>query len=292
MHKGGLKTTVATTIVIGLLLATDAFAWYRYTKTSSELQTTQNDMATLQASTTESLKLISDENTRLAEALANEQAKVEDLEDDNRRAERKVDELEKLSELDPELLKKYSRVYFLNENYEPSRLSSISTEYLLNTEKPAQVHSEVRKYLSRLIDGAEDDDIELKVVSAYRSFDTQKTLKDGYVVTYGSGTANQFSAEQGYSEHQLGTAVDFTTPAVGGAYNSFAQTDAYTWLLENAHQYGFILSYPQGNTYYQFEPWHWRFVGVDLARYLHKKNKNFYDMDQRDIDDYLGEIFD
>ena len=108
---------------------------------------------------------------------------------------------------------------------------------------------------------------------------------------YGAG-ANQFSADQGYSEHQLGTALDFATTEIGAGFDGFEKTDAYRWLLDNAYQYGFILSYPQNNNYYQFEPWHWRFVGRDLAKKLSKEDKNFYDLDQREIDEYLISFFD
>jgi LAS superfamily LD-carboxypeptidase LdcB len=73
---------------------------------------------------------------------------------------------------------------------------------------------------------------------------------------------------------------------------SFENTDAYKWLQENGYRYGFILSYPKGNSYYVYEPWHWRFVSEDLARRLHRKNENFYDWDQRDIDQYLLNFFD
>jgi hypothetical protein len=62
--------------------------------------------------------------------------------------------------------------------------------------------------------------------------------------------------------------------------------------LDNAHRYGFILSYPEGNDFYIFEPWHWRFVGRDLARHLDRnEDETFYTMDQRDINEYLLEIF-
>jgi D-alanyl-D-alanine carboxypeptidase len=283
---------VTVSIIIGALAITDAVGWYMYALAHTTAKKAQNEVVTKSLDYEAQIALIGEEKTKLEEALANEQAKVADLEKDNKRAEKKVDELEELSELDPELLKKYSRVYFLNENYTPERLSEIDSEYLLKADSKLQIHKEVERYLSRMMDAAEDDGIDLKVLSSYRSFKTQMALKDGYVVTYGAGTANQFSAEQGYSEHQLGTAVDLTTPAIGGAYVSFAKTEAYKWLLENAHSYGFILSYPEGNTYYQFEPWHWRFVGVDLARRLERRDMSFYEMDQRDIDDYLGDIFD
>jgi len=79
---------------------------------------------------------------------------------------------------------------------------------------------------------------------------------------------------------------------VGANLTGFENTEAYTWLQENAYKYGFVLSYPKGNGYYVFEPWHWRFVGKDLAIKLHREDKNFYDLDQRQIDEYLVSIFD
>ena len=136
-----------------------------------------------------------------------------------------------------------------------------------------------------------NEDGNLLVASAFRSFGTQTVLKNTYTVTYGAGSANQFSADQGYSEHQLGTTVDFTTKALSGNLNGFQNTPEYKWLQDNAHKYGFVLSYPEGNTYYKYEPWHWRFVGIDLATDLHEDEKNFYDEDQRVIDSYLGVMF-
>ncbi|MFH1704471.1 MAG: M15 family metallopeptidase, partial [Patescibacteria group bacterium] len=101
-----------------------------------------------------------------------------------------------------------------------------------------------------------------------------------------------FSADQGYSEHQLGTAVDLITTGLGGKTDGFENTTAYQWLLSNAYRFGFVLSYPNGNSYYSYEPWHWRFIGVKLATYLHDNKLNFYDADQRSIDTYLINIFD
>jgi D-alanyl-D-alanine carboxypeptidase len=132
---------------------------------------------------------------------------------------------------------------------------------------------------------------ELRIISGYRSFHEQSSLKNAYTVTYGSG-ANSFSADQGYSEHQLGTTVDFTTSSLGSNFTKFDESKAFTWLKENAYKFGFILSYPERNGYYIYEPWHWRFVGVKLSAYLHTNNKHFYDLDQREIDSYLISIFD
>ena len=110
-------------------------------------------------------------------------------------------------------------------------------------------------------------------------------------MSYGSG-ANKFSADQGYSEHQLGTTIDFTTLKTRNNFSAFKSTDAYIWLTDNAYKYGFVLSYPETNGYYVFEPWHWRFVGVKLAKRLYDDKIYFYDLSQREIDEYLVSIFD
>ncbi len=144
----------------------------------------------------------------------------------------------------------------------------------------------------KLLESANTEGITIQVISAYRSFGTQAYLKSSYKVTYGIGTANKFSADQGYSEHQLGTTVDFTNPKTGANFVGFEKTDAYSWLQANAHKYGFILSYPKQNTFYSFEPWHWRFVGIELATKLHEENNYFYSLDQRVIDEYLINLFD
>lgn len=201
--------------------------------------------------------------------------------------------LQKLQSLDPQLLAKYSKVYFLNENYIPASLATIPDQYDYFSDKNMQIIPQVLPHLEAMINAASSTGDALYVYSAYRSFDTQVALKKEYVVTFGAGTAGSFSADQGYSEHQLGTAVDLETTGVGGVLDgSFANTPAYQWLTENAYKYGFILSYPPGNSYYIFEPWHWRYVGIGLATYLHNSNQHFYDLDQRYIDSYLANIFD
>lgn len=203
-----------------------------------------------------------------------------------------VGSLQKLSTMDPELLKKYSKIYFLNEHYVPSSLLNIDQKYLYNKTNIFQIHSNVYPFLTRMLDDAENNGIDLKVLSAFRSFGSQASLKSSYKFTYGAGTANSFSAEQGYSEHQLGTTLDFTNQKIGGTFRGFDATKEFEWLKNNAHKYGFILSYPKENSYYTYEPWHWRFVGVALASFVHEKNTYFYAVDQREIDTYLGKLFD
>lgn len=275
---------MSTTGAIVLLSAALAYGGYEYVALRNEYAITKGDLE-------QQLTLALDENERLNDELRAEKRRVDELAEEFEEVTDTVGTLEKLAKLDPELLQKYSKVFFLNEHYIPQRLSDISDDLLFDKNADLQIHYKVRSYLENMIEDAEDDDIDILVRSAYRDFGTQAALKTGYTVTYGTG-ANAFSADQGYSEHQLGTTVDFTTPALGGALDGFHTTQAYAWLLENAYRYGFVLSYPENNAYYQFEPWHWRFVGQDLARALNRKNQNFYDMDQREIDKYLISIFD
>lgn len=205
----------------------------------------------------------------------------------------KVNTLRKLTEIDPELLKKYSKVYFLNEHYVPSSLTDIDQKFISSPERKLQIHTNVWPRLEKmLVDCAESVGSSLLVVSSYRSYGTQAILKSSYKITYGTTAANRFSAEQGYSEHQLGTTVDLSTPKLNSLTASFDQSAQFKWLVEHSHEYGFVLSYPKGNKYYIYEPWHWRYVGIDLATKLHNEDKYLYELDQREIDGYLVSIFD
>jgi D-alanyl-D-alanine carboxypeptidase len=195
--------------------------------------------------------------------------------------------LDKLSKTDKQLLAKYSSVYFLNENYVPTKLSPINVAFLARPERPEYFLESAARHVNDLFVAASSSGVHLQVLSAYRSFETQAALKEGYKVTYGAGTANAFSADQGYSEHQLGTTLDFTMPQLHAGLVGFDKTPGFAWLKDHAHEFGFILSYPKGNGHFVFEPWHWRYVGVELATRLHEENRNFYDLDQRLIDTYL-----
>ena len=230
------------------------------------------------------------ENFALQQKIAEEETKINEFSSDLEGLKQNVNTIIKLRNLDEELLKKYSKVYFLNENYVPKTLLPIDPQYV-NNSKEQYIHGNVLPFLYTLLEEAKKNQIDLKVKWGYRSFLEQYHVKSSSAFSYGSG-ANKFVADQGYSEHQLGTTVDLTTSEYNGNSSLFHKTKAYKWLLENAYKYGFILSYPEDNKYYIFEPWHWRFVGIRLATKLHQENKNFYDLDQREIDEYLISIFD
>ena len=277
--------------LIGLLAAGAAAAgWHMYDRHAALESRTAELEGTLASTTALLIATIEETQTTLSGALEEQK---EALEDELSGISGTVETLEKLSKTDPELLQKYSKVFFLNEHYAPERLAAVSKEFVYDENRTERIHALVKPHLEDLLEEAQDDEIELYIKSSFRSFNEQGALKGAYSVTYGAGTANQFSADQGYSEHQLGTTVDFVTTGLGGQLTTaFENTAAYAWLAENAHRWGFVLSYPKNNGYYIYEPWHWRFVGEDLAERLYEDGEHFYDLDQREIDEYLVLLFD
>jgi LAS superfamily LD-carboxypeptidase LdcB len=291
--------------LLGFVVVGAGYGLYTQHTTITALRAEQAGSAKLHTSSTESLAIASstivaleaellalkEEYGLLTDDYSSEKDRNEDFERQIKKISKTVGVLDKLSKTDEELLQKYSKVYFLNEHYVPESLKQISNEWKYTETKDLKLHSNVLPFFDEMVADAKAEGVDLWVVSAYRSFNEQATLKGQYLTTYGSG-ANTFSADQGYSEHQLGTTVDFTTKGLGGGLDGFQNTTAYAWLLENAHNYGFVMSYPPNNAYYTFEPWHWRFVGDKLARDLHRENAYFYDWDQRKIDGYLVSVFD
>lgn len=277
--------TVCITLSIVLILGatTGAYFYWQLRERALTLESKNKELQNLVATTSSTLA-----STTLL--LKTEAAKNNALSSQMESIALTVNNLDKLSKTDRELLKKYSKVSFLNEHYVPGNLATITPAFLSNHEAQ-RVHIGVWPHLERMLQTASSSGLALQVNSAYRSFGTQAKIKSNYVLTYGSG-ANKFSADQGYSEHQLGTTVDFSTPSVKGAESKFGKTPEFNWLKSNAYKYGFILSYPENNTYYQYEPWHWRFVGVALATKLSEEGKYFYIYPQRLIDSYLISIFD
>jgi D-alanyl-D-alanine carboxypeptidase len=112
----------------------------------------------------------------------------------------------------------------------------------------------------------------LIVQSGYRSYSSQKSILKAKTSAIGKTKALLLVAKPGYSEHQTGLAVDFAAYGVSTLTTSFAKTKAGLWLAANAYQYGFVLRYPKGKTAitgYNFEPWHFRYVGIPVATEMH-----------------------
>lgn len=117
--------------------------------------------------------------------------------------------------------------------------------------------------LQRLQEAANAAGYSMPLRSGFRSYNTQKTLYNRYVRQYGQASADTFSAKPGHSEHQTGLAFD-----VGAIDDNYGNTPAGRWLAQNCHNYGFIIRYPKGKqaiTGYKYEPWHIRYLGVNVA---------------------------
>lgn len=115
------------------------------------------------------------------------------------------------------------------------------------------------------------DGLNVRIISAYRDYATQVALYDGYVMRDGQAAADTYSARPGHSEHQTGLVVDFDDH--GDCYLSacFGDTPAGIWLAEHAAEHGFIVRYPEGKqevTGFMPEPWHFRYVGPELAEQM------------------------
>ena len=282
------KTHLLVAGALILTLGAIVYAEYKYTF----LRNQKNELEISLQNAQKELEQLKNDNTGLATNLSSEQAKNNTFEKQIGEISSTVGVLEKIKATDKELLQKYSKVYFLNENYIPSKLTLIDTKYLFNKTKETYIHERVWPHLQDMLEAGAKADINIKIISAYRSFNDQTSLKSTYKTLYGSG-ANAFSADQGYSEHQLGTTIDLDRESTTGTLvTSFGTTKTFEWLKANAYKYGFVLSYPKENTFYQYEPWHWRFVGIELSKRLHDDGKYFYEMDQREIDKYLANFFD
>lgn len=133
---------------------------------------------------------------------------------------------------------------------------------------PDLVRSIVIDDLAALREGAEAHGAPIVLVSAYRSYSYQEDLWNRKVAEEGEEAARLRTARPGHSEHQLGTTVDVVDPTDHELAARFADTAAGKWIAGHAHEYGFVLSYPaesRSRTCYEFEPWHLRYVGRDVA---------------------------
>ncbi|MBR5741947.1 MAG: M15 family metallopeptidase, partial [Firmicutes bacterium] len=122
------------------------------------------------------------------------------------------------------------------------------------------------EWFRKMVDAAKEDGISLRAVSPYRTYWLQNLYYTGYVERSGVEAADRYSARPGYSEHQLGFAVDINTASFS---SHFETKPEYAWLIEHCADYGYILRYlpdSEDITGYRYEPWHYRYVGVDHAK--------------------------
>ena len=162
---------------------------------------------------------------------------------------------------------------YLDSNYIPENLELLDNSY---AKSGIYLVKEAKDNIEKLISYAKNDGMNIRVISAYRSYSYQENLYNNYVKSDGVDLADTYSARPGYSEHQTGLVVDVTRAF--DDFNNFENTNEYNWMLENAANYGFILRYPKDKedvTTYSFEAWHYRYVGVELAQKIKANNLTF-----------------
>lgn len=144
------------------------------------------------------------------------------------------------------------------------------------SDEERSVRSDIETPIKDMFKAASVSKHSLMIGSAYRSAALQKYYFNNYARVSGEAAANQYSARPGQSEHQTGLSIDITSTSFECYLDEcFANTPDGQWLAANAHKYGFILRYPKNKettTGYQFEPWHYRYVGIDLATALQESN--------------------
>lgn len=154
--------------------------------------------------------------------------------------------------------------------FAPTDLKTLS---LPHTYDP-RLRSDAAVAYRRMFKAAKQDGINLVLQSAYRSFDSQVSVYNGWVAKLGKAGADLQSARPGFSEHQTGLSADIAAANKQCTISEcFADTPEGKWLAKNAWEFGWHLRYPKGKTSitgYKFEPWHYRFVGKELAAELHK----------------------
>ena len=161
-----------------------------------------------------------------------------------------------------------NKYYYLTEDYEPDDLVVISTKYSWGTAGSQKIRKEAYDAFIEMHEAANQNGIYLMVNSSYRDYASQERVYNNYKTNHGEEYADKIAARPGYSEHQTGLALDIFS-LKSSAQATFKDTDAYAWLKDNSYKYGFILRYPENLeniTGYNFESWHYRYVGKDLAK--------------------------
>jgi LAS superfamily LD-carboxypeptidase LdcB len=165
----------------------------------------------------------------------------------------------------------------LPDDYVPADLTVPNIAIAANSFESSQVREVIAKDLEAMYRAAVQAGQRIVLLSAYRSYDTQEDLYSNYVQAYGEDEANRFSAKPGTSEHQTGLVVDIgREDGECKLETCFGELKEGQWLASNAHLYGFIVRYLDGKeaiTGYMYEPWHFRYVGKELAKSLYDSGK-------------------
>lgn len=186
-------------------------------------------------------------------------------------------------ESDTSLTRLINQAYPIDQGYKPNDLIVTSVPSLHDEQT---IRKELDQPLNDLFKDAKDNGMELMVVSGYRDFDEQTSLWYTYCEKYGLAYTRRMDAHPGACEHQLGLAVDLGVKSRKcELYQCFEDMNGYDWLVEHAYEYGFIQRYPKGgesSTGIMYSPWHFRYVGKDLAKKIHESNQTMEEYFEKD----------
>lgn len=184
-------------------------------------------------------------------------------------------DLDKEDYVEPHAVTKFSFDMLVNkhnqlgEDFIPDNLVKIPEKYA--SEKGMECNEEALNAFKEMNEAAEKEGLSLVINSAYRSYQGQVELSDLYLNSYGQAYVDKYVAKPGFSEHQTGLAFDI------GSRNSnvFASSKEYTWMLDNAYKYGYILRFTkkyESITGFRSEPWHYRYVGKKVAKIIYDED--------------------
>lgn len=170
----------------------------------------------------------------------------------------------KETDMDKEFAILVNKYTYLPENYAPDDIVEMSNWYAYPNNS---IRQEVYDAFKEMSAAAQEEGYTLIVNSSYRTSEEQKEIYEDYEDSRGKEYADTYAARPDFSEHQTGLSLDVFSP--GANMSNFADTETFKWLSENCYKYGFILRYPEGKeeiTGYNYEAWHYRYVGKDLAK--------------------------
>lgn len=202
----------------------------------------------------------------------------EDGNNDNNRTNNDEDKLEKVVDTNPNSTTVLvNKEYTVAENYVPKDLVEPNIKFSFNyKDEKRKLRKVAADNLEILFQQAKSAGYELEGVSGYRSYKRQKTIYEYNLLKNGFEYTQIYSAMAGTSEHQTGLAIDISCPSMNGILtDKFGETKEGKWVAENSYKYGFIVRYPKNKsniTGYGYEPWHIRYVGTELAKYLYENN--------------------
>lgn len=160
-----------------------------------------------------------------------------------------------------------NKYYAFDESYVPEDLTQVENTYM---------RKEAADNMVKMVTDMRTQGLTVILLSGYRGYNKQVMLYNGYIKKDGKDKADTYSARPGHSEHQSGLAMDLSN--TWDLYEGFENTPEFAWLSDHAHEYGYILRYTKDKVYmtgYVYEPWHYRYVGIDVATKIHDENLTF-----------------